>query len=76
MIPVCGGREIKEYLETAAANGNLTGAETFPSYTNISEGYGVFTAKNQTIASGLRIDVVTVDSMNMSSITDTLGFRY
>jgi hypothetical protein len=71
-----GGREIKEYLETAAANGNLTGAETFPSYTNISEGYGVFTAKNQTIASGLRIDVVTVDSMNMSSITDTLGFRY
>ena len=69
-----GGKEIKEYLETASANGGLTGAETFPNYTNISEGYGIFTAKNQTIAQNIRIDGVTVDSMNMSSIADTLGF--
>ncbi len=69
-----GGREIKEYLETANANGGLTGAETFPNYSNISEGFGIFTGKNQTIAQNIRIDGVTVDSMNMSSITDTLGF--
>ncbi|MFN0173187.1 MAG: hypothetical protein ACKVU0_00975 [Saprospiraceae bacterium] len=69
-----GGKEIKEYLETASANGGLTGAETFPNYTNISEGFGIFTAKNRTIAENIRIDAVTVDSMNLSSIADTLGF--
>lgn len=69
-----GGKEIKEYLETAQANSGLTGAETFPNYTNISEGYGIFTSKSRTIAENIRIDIKTVDSMNVSSITDTLGF--
>jgi len=71
-----GGREIKEYLETANANSGLTGAETFPNYTNISEGYGIFTGKNQTTVNNIRITTRTVDSMNVSSITDTLRFRY
>ncbi|MFN0034554.1 MAG: hypothetical protein ACKVUS_05760 [Saprospiraceae bacterium] len=71
-----GGREIKEYLQIAAANADITGAETFPNYTNISEGYGIFTAKNRTLAEDLRIDVKTVDSMNVNTVTDTLGFRY
>lgn len=69
-----GGKEIKKYLETANANAGLTGAETFPNYTNLSEGFGIFTAKNRTIADNIRIDVVTIDSMNMSSVADTLGF--
>lgn len=74
MIVAGGGKEIKEYLETANANSGLTGAETFPNYTNISEGYGIFTAKNQTKALNIRMDALTVDSMKMNSITDTLGF--
>jgi hypothetical protein len=69
-----GGKEIKDYLETSNANGDLTGAETFPNFSNISEGFGIFTGKNQTIAQNIRFDVLTVDSMNMSSIADTLGF--
>jgi hypothetical protein len=69
-----GGREIKEFLETLEANSGLTGAEIFPNYTNISEGFGVFTAKNRTIAENIRINALTVDSMNLSSVTDTLGF--
>ncbi len=69
-----GGKEIKEYLETANANSGLTGAETFPNYTNISEGYGIFTAKNRTVGQAIGFEGITVDSMNRSSITDTLGF--
>lgn len=69
-----GGKEIKEYLVTADANGGITGAETFPNYSNISEGYGIFTSKNRTIGQGIRVDGITVDSMNLSSIADTLGF--
>lgn len=69
-----GGKEIKEYLETAQANSGLTGAETFPNYTNVSEGYGIFTAKNRSIGTGIRVKSFTVDSMKVNSITDTLGF--
>ena len=71
-----GGREIKEYLETAEANGGLTGAEVFPNFSNISEGFGIFTGKNQVIGQNIRITPATVDSMNANSITDTLRFRY
>lgn len=71
-----GGREIKEYLDTYRANSGLTGAESFPNYTNISEGYGIFSSKNRLVVPGLRIDVATVDTMNRTSIADTLGFRY
>ncbi len=69
-----GGKEIQEFLETVAANSGLTGAEVFPNYSNISEGYGVFTAKNRTLAENVRINALTVDSMNMNPIADTLGF--
>lgn len=71
-----GGREIKEYLDTADANGGLTGAEVFPNYSNISEGFGIFTGKNQVIGQNIRLTTNTVDSMNANSITDTLRFRY
>lgn len=71
-----GGREIKDYLETAEANGGLTGAEVFPNFSNISEGFGIFTGKNQAIGQNIRITTSTVDSMNVNSITDTLRFRY
>jgi hypothetical protein len=69
-----GGKEIKEYIETAQANSGLTGAEVFPNYTNLSEGFGIFTGKSRSVFSGIRIRQETVVSMNMSSITDTLGF--
>lgn len=71
-----GGREIKEYLEVVEANGNITGAETFPNYSNISEGFGIFTAKSRTVVENIRFNTLTIDSMNLSSITDTLGFIY
>ncbi len=69
-----GGKEIKEYLKTAQANSGLTGAETYPNYTNISEGYGIFTAKNRSVLQGVKLNPLTIDSMDRSSIVDSLGF--
>lgn len=71
-----GGAEIKEFLETAQANSGLTGAETFPNYTNVSEGYGIFTGKTRSIAQNIRISTKTVDSMNVRPLTDSLRFSY
>ena len=73
-----GGKEIKEFNVTAAANSGLTGAEVYPVYTNLSEGFGIFTAKNE-----LKINNViftgmsgsTIDSMDNYLPTRLLQFK-
>ena len=71
-----GGKEIERYLETASANSGLTGAEVVPTYTNLSEGYGIFTAKNQIILNKVRVKEESINSMNDQSPTRELNFRY
>ncbi len=71
-----GGKEIELYLETAAANSGITGAEVIPTYTNLSEGYGIFTAKNRVVLTKVRITPESIDDMNEASPINTLNFRY
>jgi hypothetical protein len=73
---VGGGKEIKEFLVSASANSGLTGAEVIPSYSNLSEGFGIFTAKNSTTLGQVLIETKTVDSMNIHPLTVNLNFRY
>ena len=51
-------------------------AVLFPNYTNVSEGYGIFTGKTRSIAQNIRISTKTVDSMNVRPLTDSLRFSY
>ncbi|MBK8196087.1 MAG: DUF4249 family protein [Lewinellaceae bacterium] len=71
-----GGQEINEFQITASANSGLTGAEVLPTYTNLSEGYGIFTAKNESTLGGIKVTTQTVDSMNINPLTFGLNFRY
>ena len=71
-----GGKEIKEFNITASANSGLTGAEVFPTYTNLSEGFGVFTAKNQFQMNNIQITGRTIDSLNVHPLTQGLRFRF
>ncbi len=70
-----GGKEIENYLITANANEGLTGAEVLPSYTNISEGFGIFTGKNQHLLTGCRVSTQTVDSMATHPTVGLLNFK-
>lgn len=70
-----GGKEIKDYNITASANSGLTGAEVFPVYTNLSEGFGIFTAKNQVIMGNIQVSEQTIDSMFYHPLTQNLKFR-
>lgn len=69
-----GGIEILEFLKTSAVAGGLTGAEIVPKYSNISEGYGLFTAKNRITLDGVKIDPKTVEAMQRDPRTGLLGF--
>lgn len=70
-----GGKEIKNYQTIAAANLGLTGAEVLPTYTNLSEGYGIFTSKNSANLNTVKITPITVDSMSNHPLTRHLNFR-
>ncbi len=71
-----GGREIAEYLSTASVASGITSAESIPSYTNISEGFGIFTSKNRTTLGNIKIESKTVDEMNRNERAVRLNFRY
>lgn len=71
-----GGKEIKEYIETAVANSGLTGAEVVSSYTNLSEGFGIVSSKNKTVSTGIRISEQTVNSMKKKASTKGLNFTF
>lgn len=70
-----GGKEIKEYQERASANAGLTGAEIIPVYTNLSEGFGLFTGKNVTELTKIQVAPETVNAMNQQSPAKDLNFR-
>ncbi len=71
-----GGKEIREFNITASANSGLTGAEVYPTYTNMSEGFGIFTAKNLTSLGNIQITPATVDSLKLHPLTQGLKFSY
>ncbi|MCE7923187.1 MAG: DUF4249 family protein [Haliscomenobacteraceae bacterium CHB4] len=71
-----GGKEIRDYLETAAANSGITGAEVFPNYTNLSEGFGLFSAKNTNILNDIRLTNKTVEEVQKNPLTSHLNFRF
>jgi hypothetical protein len=73
---VGGGKEIQEFLISSSANSGLTGAEVIPSFSNLSEGYGIFTAKNTSTLAQILVETKTVDSMNIHPLTLNLNFRY
>jgi len=69
-----GGKEIREFNITASANSGLTGAEVFPTYTNLSEGFGIFTAKNLIKLNNIQITPQTIDSLKIHPLTQGLKF--
>lgn len=70
-----GGKEIERYLETASANSGLTGAEVIPSYTNLSEGFGLFTGKNSVVVEKVRVSQQTITDMNKQAPESNLNFQ-
>jgi len=71
-----GALDLAKYNEIASASGGITGAEVLASYSNMSEGFGLFMSKNSTTLTNIRLKPQTVDAMNLSNITKLLNFRY
>jgi hypothetical protein len=70
-----GGQEIEEYLSTLSANSGITGAEIVPTYTNMSEGYGIVTSKNKVQVKNIRIDGLSLKNLVENPALRNLNFK-
>lgn len=70
-----GGEAFVELLRLQTANAGLTSAQQIPSYSNISEGIGIFSSRSSAIRAGLEITASSLDSLKDGRFTRDLGFQ-
>lgn len=75
IIVWAGGKELAQFIEIAQANFGLTSTQDIPTFTNLSEGVGIFSSRNVSVYSGFQINDQTLDSLRDGSITKDLNFN-
>lgn len=71
-----GGKEMLKIQEAQNINAGLTGAQLLTSYTNMSEGLGVFTSRNKVQVKKLTLTQESKDSLVLGQRTRKLNFKY
>ncbi len=74
-VVTAGGIELQKYFEVSQANFGITGSETTTEYTNIPDGYGVFSSLAKARIDSLVISPKTLDSLENSIFTAGLNFK-
>lgn len=69
-----GGAELLELLTILQANQGVTGSDELPTYTNLSEGLGIFSSINRTISTDHMLTSAARDSLLVNAFTRDLGF--
>ena len=72
---ITGGREYVLYNQSVAANSGITSTADFPIYSNIDNGIGIFTSKNEQVITNIGVSSPTLDSLSRSRYTKDLGFQ-
>ncbi len=72
---VAGGEDLEKYINVALANSGITGSQELPSFTNLTEGQGVFSTISKLRSSGFLLTANTRDSLANGSITKHLNFQ-
>ena len=57
------------------ANLGITGSQTIPTYTNITDGLGIFTSRSKTVKKGLPLNDQTLEVLKSGDLTKKLNFR-
>lgn len=71
-----GNDEINNFTSIAAANAGITGSQTLPTYTNLTNGaFGLFASRNQIIQKNYRFGASALRLLQESDITKDLNFR-
>ncbi len=69
------GKELKAYKDVLNTNLGITSSQQIPTYTNLTNGYGVFTSINTETMSGFYLAKETRDSLRVGKFTKDLNFE-
>jgi len=71
---ISGGAELERYVNVSLANTGITGSQEIPTYTNLSEGRGVFSSINYLVSNNLLLTQRSRDSLENGFLTKDLNF--
>ena len=71
-----GGEALTDYISTGNANTGITSTQVIPTYSNLSEGFGIFSSKNSGFHEGYVVNGATIDSIQNNSLTKDLNFQF
>ena len=69
------GKEFKEYTDILKTNLGITSSQQIPTYTNMSNGYGVFSSISTNDLNGFYLHEQTLDSLKIGIYTKKLNFE-
>lgn len=71
---LAGGQELFNYINIGQANRGITSAQEIPTYTNLSEGFGVFSSSYEVRKANIGISPTSLDSLQNGQFTKNLNF--
>ncbi len=74
-LVIGGGQELKEYIRIGLANTGITSSQVIPTYSNLSEGFGIFTSRNFIIKEGMDLSSNAQDTLQDGIYTRHLNFE-
>lgn len=69
------GAELQRTVELGRVNSGITSSQVTPSYTNLSEGEGIFSSRNSAVSEGFFLHSDSRDSLRNSPTTAALQFQ-
>jgi len=75
IIVDAGGEDLFNYINIGQANTGITSAQAIPTYTNMSNGLGVFSSRNRMILEDYNINTESRDSLRDGRFTKHLNFQ-
>lgn len=70
-----GGEALFNYINVGQANTGITSSQIIPTFTNIENGLGIFSSRNQLLEEGFAIDAITREGLQNSDLTRGLNFE-
>lgn len=72
---VSGGEDFEKYVTVVQANTGITGSTEPPTFTNLSEGLGVFSSRNIIEVEGILLSNPTMEEIRTNELTAPLNFQ-
>ena len=75
IVVLVGGEELFNFQSVASANLGITASQDIPTYTNLSEGRGLFSSRIRISEENLEFTAATIDSVVLGNATSILNFK-